>query len=459
MPVQHSKVAARRPKTSYVSTTNACKLCAPLGACIAFAGVEGAISLIHGSQGCGTYIRRYVISHFNEPIDIASSNFSESSTIFGGAPDLKLSLENVTKKYSPSMIGVCTSCLAETIGDDVSMPIKDYLREAGPEHPVVVHVSTPSYAGMHMDGFHNAVRAIVESLAKRGPRNSVINVMPGLVSPADIRHLKEMLADLGQDCIILPDYSDTLDGPAASKLPKLAPGGTPLAKIRQMGQSMASIHLGLTENLSETAAGLLHERFGVQNFKMAHPIGVNQTDRFFRVLQQMSGKLTPRKYRMERGRLVDSYVDGHKYVFGKRAIVYGEEDLVVGIASFLDEIGIAPALCASGGESGDMAASIKKVIQNQKTDLRVMEGVDFYDIAKEAESLQPDLIIGNSKGYQLARKLNIPLVRVGFPIHDRLGGQRILHIGYRGAQFLFDSIVNSIIEKKQDESPVGYSYM
>ena len=58
---------------SHVSTTNACKLCTPLGATLAFKGVEGAIPFLHGSQGCATYMRRYIISHFREPMDIASS--------------------------------------------------------------------------------------------------------------------------------------------------------------------------------------------------------------------------------------------------------------------------------------------------------------------------------------------------------------------------------------------------
>ena len=69
------------PRSS-VSTQNACKLCAPLGASVVFRGIENCVPLIHGSQGCSTYIRRYVISHFREPIDIASSNFSESSAFW-----------------------------------------------------------------------------------------------------------------------------------------------------------------------------------------------------------------------------------------------------------------------------------------------------------------------------------------------------------------------------------------
>lgn len=90
---------------------------------------------------------------------------------------------------------------------------------------------------------------------------------------------------------------------------------------------------------------------------------------------------------------------------------------------------------------------------------QVYEGMDFYDISELAESLEPDLLVGHSKGYPLAQKLSIPLIRVGFPIHDRMGGQRILHLGYRGSQQLFDLVVNACIAKKQSDSPIGYSYM
>src|ERR1035437_4860592 len=97
----------------FVSTRNACKLCAPLGASIAFRGIENCVPLVHGSQGCSTYIRRYVRSHFREPIDIASSNFSESSAIFGGGDNLKAALDNVTRQYLPEAVGIATTCLSE----------------------------------------------------------------------------------------------------------------------------------------------------------------------------------------------------------------------------------------------------------------------------------------------------------------------------------------------------------
>ena len=73
--------------------------------------------------------------------------------------------------------------------------------------------------------------------------------------------------------------------------------------------------------------------------------------------------------------------------------------------------------------------------------------------------LKPDLLIGHSKGYQYATAWNIPLIRVGFPIHDRFGGQRVLHLGYKGALNLFDLIVNAVLEKKQSDSDIGYGYL
>ena len=86
------------------------------------------------------------------------------------------------------------------------------------------------------------------------------------------------------------------------------------------------------------------------------PIGLRESDRFFQVLEELSGREMPEKHALESGRLIDAYVDGHKYIFDKRAVVYGEEDLVVGLTAFLAEIGVRPVLCASGGRSGRFRA-------------------------------------------------------------------------------------------------------
>lgn len=445
-----------------VSTTNACKLCRPLGACLAFKGIAGTVPYLHGSQGCATYMRRYIISHYNEPIDIASSSLSEKHAVYGGGPNLKVGLTNVAVKYRPRMIGIATTCLTETIGDDVRMILQEYRRdtEGSKGQPELVNVSTPSYAGTHMEGFHGAVAAVVEQMAEGGPRTAAVNLLPGFVSSADYRHLREIMSDFGLETIMLPDLSETLDGPAVAEYEKVPAGGTPLDAISAMGRSRATVEFGRTLVRTGTAGGILAEKHGVDKLRIGMPIGIEETDRFFAVLATLSGRDVPEKYRALRGRLVDAYVDGHKYVFGRKAVVYGEEDLVVGLTSFLAEIGIRPVVCATGGKSGLLAEAIRlatgALLREQPL---VCEDMDFYGISQMAESLQPDLIVGHSKGYPLARKMSVPLIRVGFPIHDRLGGQRILHLGYQGTQLLFDTVVNALIAKKQADSPVGYAYM
>src|SRR5690554_5970706 len=122
-PVSHQKGTS--------STRNACKLCAPLGASLVFKGIEGCVPLIHGSQGCSTYIRRYMISHYKEPVDIASTNFSEDSAVFGGGQNFVTGINNIISQYHPSVIGIASTCLSETIGEDVEALVRDYLDAKG----------------------------------------------------------------------------------------------------------------------------------------------------------------------------------------------------------------------------------------------------------------------------------------------------------------------------------------
>jgi nitrogenase molybdenum-iron protein NifN len=446
----------------YKATSNACKLCSPLGASLVFKGIEGSIPLLHGSQGCSTYIRRYLISHFNEPVDIASSNFTEETAVFGGAANLKLAIDNIIEQYNPALIGIATTCLSETIGDDITLILKDYLKNCSCEKtPAVVSVSTPSYSGSHIDGFHGAVRATVDVIAdKKGEAGVGINVFPGMLSPADYRYIKEILDDFGVRYNMLPDYSRTLDGFLWSEYQKIPEGGTPLERIVSMGDASASIEMGRVLSETKSAGKLLEERFGVPCYGLGLPVGIKETDAFLDVISTVTGKPVPGKYIDERGRLIDAYADGHKYVFEARAVVYGEEDIVVGIASFLSEIGVIPVLCASGGKSGYFKDKLGRVIDDfDEKEINVLEGVDFTEIEEEARKANVDFLVGNSKGYKLARAIEKPLVRIGFPIHDRMGGARILHVGYRGAQQLFDVISNTIISNRQDASPVGYTYM
>jgi nitrogenase molybdenum-iron protein NifN len=210
----------------------------------------------------------------------------------------------------------------------------------------------------------------------------------------------------------------------------------------------------------QTAATFLQERFGVAAQRLGLPIGIRRTDELVQVLCTVSGRNIPSELSEQRGRLLDALVDGHKHVNGIRAAVYGEEDLVVGLVDFLTEIGIVPVVCASGGGSGRMGPAIRDVLPtNQYDRIHILERADFATIEEAVKAAKPNLLIGNSKGYAMSRRLDIPLLRVGFPIHDRVGGTHLLHVGYSGALALFERIANTLIEQRQANSEVGYTYM
>ncbi len=451
-------------KTEYFTATqNACKLCAPLGAALVFKGIANSVPLLHGSQGCSTYIRRYMISHFKEPLDIACSNFGEDTAIFGGGANIKLALDNIRHQYAPDLIGVATTCLSETIGDDVPMFMRAYQEDNRDEGlPALVHVATPSYQGTHMQGFHGAVRALVAALAERVPagENIRVNLFPGMVSPADLRQLKAILGAFDLEPVLVPDYSDTLNGPLWTEYQRIPAGGTPVSALRGSGSAAASIECGLVlAGARETAGTWLEKQCDVPLHRLGLPIGIRQTDAFFDRLAAVSGRPVPEKYTAQRGRLLDALVDGHKHLNGVRAAIFGEEDLVAGLAGYCGELGIVPVLCATGGGEGRFAPTVKNVVPEACHDkMQVLEDVDFVTIEKTLETMDVDLLIGHSKGYTMSRRLKKPLVRVGFPVHDRVDGSRLLHLGYRGAQQLYDRIANTLIEAKQERNAVGYTY-
>ena len=314
------------------------------------------------------------------------------------------------------------------------------LEGSGGEMPALIHASTPSYAATHMEGFYAAVKATVAQMAQPTARHRGINILPGMISPADIRHLHDIAGSFGLEATLLPDYSRPLDAPVSAGYEILPDGGTPLAAIKKMGGAAASLTMGWTPD-SRAAGEDLATRCGVPLTAIGLPMGLRHSDAMFDAFSDISGKAVPQRYEMERGRLLDAMVDGHKYVSGAKAVIYGEQDLVIGMAAFLAEIGVQPVLCASGARTPGFREKIEKVTDGLVREPVMAEpGVDFYRIAEIGRELKPDLMVGNSKGYRISRELDAPLVRVGFPIHDRFGGQRLNHLGYRGAQELYDRI-------------------
>jgi nitrogenase molybdenum-iron protein NifN len=139
-------------------------------------------------------------------------------------------------------------------------------------------------------------------------------------------------------------------------------------------------------------------------------------------------------------------------------VVFGDEDTAIALALFLAEIGVAPVLVASGGTGALAGSAVAAYPQLKGFDAAFLPDTDFGRLGEAASQVQPTLLVGHSKGAKLARELDLPLVRVGFPVHDRFGAGRLSCMGYAGTHRLFDDVVNSILADRQAKSSVGYFY-
>ncbi len=441
------------------ATVNPCVMCQPMGSALAFKGIENTMVLYHGSQGCSTYMRLHLAHHFREPVDIASSSLSEKGAVYGGRESLKKGLRNVINRYRPKVIGVATTCLAETIGDDVPAIIREFKEEEGigddPEKDIIIiPVSTPSYGESHVSGYIKALDAVVRKFAEKSEEEGFIKIPNGKLnlipveslSPADVRELKEILELMAKDYIFLPDISETFDAPLRDDLPKIASGGTKLSEVEDMPNSRASLGLGVvSKNL---ALGYLEKSHCVPGHNVPIPIGLSNTDSFFTEMVKILGCPIPEKYQKERGRLLDAMVDVHKYLYGVKTAIYGDPDTVFSLTTFMLELGMNPVLVATGSKSRDFEAKIRQIFEEIRPELEpvILNGIDFDTLNDAVSECSPEILIGNSNGRYIAKARDIPLVRVGLPIHDRVGAQRILTVGYKGSLELLDRITNTILE-------------
>ncbi|MCL6477888.1 MAG: nitrogenase [Peptococcaceae bacterium] len=427
---------------------NPCHMCMPMGGILAFKGVEQSMVIVHGSQGCSTYMRRHIAEHFNEPVDVASSSLNEKGTVYGGEKNLKTGLDNLLKAYKPGITGILTTCLAETIGEDIDRMAADYLREKGMRDYPLVTVPTPGYGGSHSEGYWLAARRIVAELARRTPGHSKINVIVPHISPADIRELKRLLQLMKVEYTLFPDISDTLDSPFRRPYRKVPEGGTKLADIAGMPGAPATIQLSVTVDDDISPGKYLEDRFGVPLYSLPLPMGVENNDRFIGLLKQLTGSAVPGCLVRERGRLLDCMVDSHKYNFQGRSVIFGDPDLVCAVAGVCMENGLFPAVAATGSKNPRLAGLLRHLLAGCPDECRIMNGADFFSIRKTAVEMGANIAIGHSDGRYLTEREGIPLVRLGFPIHDRVGGQRLLSVGYAGTTMFLDRITNTLLENK-----------
>jgi nitrogenase molybdenum-cofactor synthesis protein NifE len=452
----------QNPKSKIVTTkksvaVNPLKQSQPLGAALAYLGLKGVMPLFHGSQGCTAFAKVMLVRHFREAIPLSTTAMTEVSTILGGEENVEQAIATLLEKSKPEIIGLCTTGLTETRGDDMDGILKS-IRKRCPElrSLPIVFTSTPDFKGALQDGYAATVESIVNTLPLHleldasSPSlrpeldylhisvSSQVTILAGpSFAPGDVQAIKEIVSAFRLNPVVVPDLSVSLDGHLSDDYSAITTGGTTLAQVRSLGRSAFTLALG---QCMEGAARSLQQQFGTEYAVFDSLTGLAVVDQFLETLSHISGYPVPEKYRHQRRQLQDAILDTHFYFGRKRIALALEPDLLYAVSHWLHLMG----------------AEIQAAVTTTKSPLLEQLPVETVTIGdlEDLEQLAAgsDLLIANSHAKTIAQRLGIPLYRLGFPIFDRLGNGHRSIVGYAGTtQFLFD-VGNLLLEQEEAQA-------
>ena len=436
-------------------TINPAKTCQPVGAMYAALGVHGCLPHSHGSQGCCSYHRSALTRHYKEPVMASTSSFTEGSSVFGGQANLLTAIDNIFAIYEPEIVAVHSTCLSETIGDDLGQIVAK-ARDEGkvPFGKHVVQASTPSYIGSYVTGYTNMLEGFVKYFAeKTDERKRQVNILSGWVEPADMRELKRLVSLMKIKSVLLPDTSDVLDTPMTGSYEMYPKGGTTIAEMISMGDSMKTLALG--DWATRKAAIALDNKCKVPFTMLDLPIGLRATDRFITALSQAGRVSIPEALAEERGRLVDVITDMHQYLYGKRVAVFGDPDNIIPLIEFMVDMDMKPVYIVSGTPGKAFEKRMAEILSERVPEAKYKNGpqADMFLMHQWIKEESVDLIVGNTYGKYIARDEKIPFVRMGFPILDRIGHSYFPTVGYQGGIRILEKFLSAIMDDLDAKAP------
>ena len=433
-------------------TINPIFTCQPAGAQFVSIGVKDCIGLVHGGQGCVMFVRLIFSQHFKESFELASSSLHEDGAVFGALNRVEEGVDVLLARYPHiKVIPIITTCSTEVIGDDVDGVIRKLndglLKEKYPDREVhLIAIHTPSFVGSMISGYDVAVRDFVRHFATKTEPNGKINLITGWVNPGDVKALKHLLGEMDIDATVLFEI-ESFDSPLMPDGSAISHGNTTIDDLRSTANAVGTIALNRYEGAK--AAEWLQSEFDIPAIIGPTPIGIRNTDTFLQNLKKMTGKPIPPSLVEQRGVAIDALTDiTHMFLAGKKVAIYGNPDLVIGLAEFGIDLEMKPILLLLGDDNVYYKEDSRLLAlkENVDWDMEVITNADFWELEDRIKNkgLELDLILGHSKGRFVAIDNDIPMFRVGFPTYDRAGMYRHPVVGYEGAIWLAEQMANTI---------------
>ncbi len=393
--------------------------CQQINSMAALMSMEEAVFVVHAPLGCigctslASDLYRVGQAHRGvekiKNVRIIVTNLDEKDIIHGGEAKLGEAILLAEDRYKPQLIFVFTSCASGIIGDDidaVSTRLQDEVKA------VIVPIHCEGFKSkICASGFDAAFIAIAKHLLKglQIPREKgLVNLFaPTTVSYKDQLEIERMLSILGLKTNYIPFYSS-------------------LAKIRKIPAAEAST--AICKVFADEFMQQLQQEYGIPFAHTVMPIGIRNTDKWFRGIAQLVGKEKEAEEHIahEHQRIQPLIKAIRQRLQGKRVFICGGTGRSFAAAALIDDFGMR--LVGLETPTYDIDAQI---------DIEYLNGVHgdyIVDVANMqpfeqvnlVNKLKPDVFIGVPAW---SARLGIPTTHVLDMKRPTMGYDGILYLG------------------------------
>lgn len=378
------------------------RACVYCGARVVLNPITDAVHLVHGPIGCASYtwdIRGSLTSGSELYRNSFSTDLQEEDVIFGGEEKLTRAIDELTKKYSPRLIFVYSTCIVGVIGDDLEAVCKAAARKHGIE---IIPVQSSGFIGNKAAGYRAACDALERLIAPAKPvkirKNHSINYLGDFNLAGEAWIIKNYLNKMGIEVNV------TFTGDSSYEALKKAPEAS--LNIVQCAGSMNYL------------AQKMQQLYSIPYIRVSF-LGIEDTSESLRKIAEFFNdkEITRKtedliKTEVEKIRpVIDSYRE--KLEGNKAAVYVGGGFKAISLIKQFREIGIEVVMIGTQTGRQDEYETINDLVDDGTV---VLDDANPTELERFMVQKGANLLVGGVKERPLAYKLGVAFIDHN---HDR----------------------------------------
>lgn len=368
------------------------------GAYRAFSGIRDAVVLNHVPVGCNWGAGMFRTISDQADVRQACTVMHEREIVFGGEESLRRALLRADELYDAPLFLVIAGDVPSIIGDDVAGIVDELSLEKE-----VLWTEAAGFSGSMRSGYEEALLRLAPLMSGCDTAEGSINLIgfcpDDFKVESDVKEIKRSMkrAGIEVNCVISNCSSEEFKKAPAAELNVVFGQGTDLAK-------------------------LMKEEFGIPYTELDYPYGIEGTEKFIEYVSESLGT-------------------------GWDADLEHEIEPFKKVYLYLHELCKTPVSIIGDFHAGPLAEFLVAELGFEVEHLSSSgSDLDRQRFEQEVRGSDTMMIFGSSFERDLARELEVPLVRFNYPVFDQVSiYDNAPYAGFGGAAFLTETIINAIM--------------